>query len=151
MIELGEHAHTHILPRLHKVVNGMDVGGITKSVGWKGGGGFRFYRLAPSLMEQDAWGRWIINKQYNATMLSEALCKLEGFTYAPNEQHYWMHGYSTERDFIYVTTATLTHTQLVQLSEEVGPERSLFLLCPAFRRHENYNEPYYQENTTGGT
>jgi len=138
MVELGEHAHTHIVPRLRKVINGKDNGGITEAVAWKGGGGFRYYRLAPSLMEQDAWGRWIINTAYNAAMLAEALCKLEGFIFAPSETHYWQHGYSTERDYIYVTTATLTHEQLIQLSGEVGPDRSLLVLCPAFRGKDNY-------------
>jgi adenine-specific DNA-methyltransferase len=41
MVELGEHCHTHIIPRMHKVIDGEDPGGITKAVGWKGGGGFR--------------------------------------------------------------------------------------------------------------
>jgi hypothetical protein len=73
-------------------------------VNWKGGGGFRYYKLAPSLLEKDKWGNWVINKKYNAAMLAEALCKLESFTYAPSDTIYWQHGYSTERDFIYVTT-----------------------------------------------
>ena len=132
MVELGEHARTHIMPRLKKVIDGDDPGGSTKAVEWQGGGGFRFYTLAPSLLEQDRWGRWTINKKYNAAMLAEALCKLEGFTYAPSDSIYWQQGYSTERDFLYVTTATLTHEQLRQLSEEVGPERSLLVLCAAF-------------------
>jgi adenine-specific DNA-methyltransferase len=80
MIELGEHCHTHIIPRLQKVIDGEDQGGISKAVTWQGGGGFRYYRLAPSLLEKDKWGNWVINHDYNATMLSEALCKLEGFT-----------------------------------------------------------------------
>ena len=133
MVELGEHCHTHIIPRLKKVIDGEDPGGITKSVDWKGGGGFRYYRLAPSLLEKDKWGNWVINTDYNAAMLAEALCKLEGFTYAPSDSVYWRHGHSTERDFIYVTTASLTHEQLQQLSDEVGPERTLLLLCTAFR------------------
>ena len=62
-----------------------------------------------------------------------ALCKLEGFTYAPSDAVYWQHGHSTERDFIYVTTQTLSPEQLAQLSDEVGPERSLLVLCLAFR------------------
>jgi len=65
-----------------KVIDGEDPGGITEAVGWKGGG-FRYYRLAPSLLEQDRWGNRVINRAYNAAMLAEALCKLEGFTYAP--------------------------------------------------------------------
>ena len=133
MIELGEHCHTHIIPRLTKVIDGSDPGGITDAVNWRGGGGFRYFRLAPSLLELDKWGNWIINTQYNAAMLAEAVCKLEGFRYAPSEEHYWLHGYSTEQDFIYVTTQTLTHEQLQALSEEVGASRTLLVLCLAYR------------------
>lgn len=43
MVELGEHIHTHIIPRLKKVIDGEDSGGITKAVDWKGGGGFRLF------------------------------------------------------------------------------------------------------------
>jgi adenine-specific DNA-methyltransferase len=128
MVELGEHCHTHIIPRLKKVIDGADPGGITEAVGWKGGGGFRYYRLAPSLLTQDKWGNWVIS-----------VCKLEGFTYAPSDTAYWQQGRSTERDFIYVTTQTLSHEQLQQLSDEVGPERTLLVMCFAFRgRKEGY-------------
>lgn len=133
LVELGEHCHTHIIPRLKKVIDGEDKGGITEDICWKGGGGFRYYRLAPSLLEQDKWGNWVINKAYNAAMLAEALCKIEGFTYAPSDRFYWQHGYSTERDFIYVTTQNLNRDQLEQLSEEVGSEYTLLVLCSAFR------------------
>ena len=133
MIELGEHCHTHIIPRLQKVIDGEDLGGITKGLKWQGGGGFRYYTLAPSLLEKDKWGNWVINRDYNAAMLAEALCKLEGFQYAPSDSIYWQHGYSTERDFIYVTTQKMSAAQLQQLSDEVGSERSLIVLCPAFR------------------
>jgi len=139
MVELGEHCHTHIIPRLRKVIDGEDSGGITEAVGWKGGGGFRYYRLAPSLLTQDRWGNWVISKEFNAPMLAEAVCKLEGFTYAPSDTLYWQHGRSTERDFLYVTTASLSHDQLQQLSDEVGPERTLLVVCSAFRgRKEGY-------------
>ncbi len=139
MIELGEHCHTHIIPRLQKVVDGTDQGGVSKAMNWQGGGGFRYYTLAPSLLQQDRWGQWVINKAYNAEMLAQALCKLEGFTYAPSDAHYWQHGYSTERDFIYATTANLNHEQLQQLSDEVGSERSLLVLCTAFRGKADYS------------
>jgi len=126
MVELGDHCHTHIIPRLRKVIDGQDPGGITEAVNWKGGGGFRYYRLAPSLLEKDGFGNWVISKQYNSGMLAEAVCKLEGFTYQPSEEHFWQHGQSTERDFIYVTTQILTLPILERISEEVGPDRSLF-------------------------
>nr|WP_238717988.1 site-specific DNA-methyltransferase [Petrachloros mirabilis] len=120
MVELGEHCHTHIIPRLQKVINGDDPGGITSAANWQGGGGFRYYKLAPSLLKKDKWGNWVINPDYHAEMLAEALCKLEGFTYAPSETLYWQQGYSTERDFIYVTTQNLSHNQLAQLADEVA-------------------------------
>jgi adenine-specific DNA-methyltransferase len=133
MVELGEHCQTHVIPRLKKVIDGQDHGGITEALEWKGGGGFRYYRLAPSLLKEDKWGNWVISKEYNAGMLAEALCKLEGFIYAPSYSVYWQQGHSTERDYLYVTTAQLNHDQLQQLSDEVGPERSLLVLCTAFR------------------
>jgi adenine-specific DNA-methyltransferase len=139
-IELRDQCHTHCLPRLKKVVDGTDPGGITEAVGWKGGGGFRYYRLAPSLLLRDKWDQLVINPEFNAPMLAEAVCKLEGFTYAPSDTLYWQQGHSTEQDFIYTTTANLSHDQLQQLSDEVGPDRSLLVVCSAFRgRKEGYS------------
>ena len=51
-IEMGEHAVTHCAPRLRKVIEG-EQGGISQGVGWKGGGGFRFYRLGPPVFAED--------------------------------------------------------------------------------------------------
>ena len=127
MVELGEHCHTHIIPRLKKVIDGEDPGGITKAVNWQGGGGFRYYRLAPTLIVNDRWGNPVINPSYNAAMLAEALAKLEGFTYAPSDARWWQHGHSSERDFIYVTTQNLSAVKLQELSDEVGPEQSLLV------------------------
>ena len=132
-IELGEHCHTHCVPRLRKVIDGEDPGGITKAVGWEGGGGFRYFKLAPSLLRKDKYGFYVINKEYNPEMLAEAMCKLHGFTYAPNPDIYWMHGQSTERDFIYVTTQFFTPDLFENLSDEVGKGRTLLVLCKGFR------------------
>jgi len=132
MIELGEHCHTHIIPRLQKVIDGEDQGGISKAVNWQGGGGFRYYKLAPSLIINDRWGNPVVNPEYNAAHLAEALCKLEGFTYAPSETQWWQHGNSSECDFIYVTTQNLSAEQLQAISDEVGGERSLLVCCAAF-------------------
>jgi adenine-specific DNA-methyltransferase len=133
MIELGQHCTTHIVPRLQQVIDGTDQGGVSKTVEWRGGGGFRYYELAPSLLEKDKWGREVISKEYDAAMLAQALCKLEGFTYAPSPDVYWQQGHSSESDFLYVTTQTLGPEELVALSEEVGEGRSLLILCAAFR------------------
>lgn len=139
MVELGDHAVTHIVPRLKKVVDGDDPGGVTDATGWEGGGGFRFYRLAPSLLAKDRFGNWVIAKEYNAAMLAEALCKHLGFTYAPSQDsaEYWRHGHSTETDFIYVTTQSLTYESLKKLSEEIGQKRTLLVCCKAFNAKED--------------
>jgi len=136
MVELEETCHTHIIPRLKKVIDGEDTGGVTESTEWKGGGGFRYYRLGPSLLEKDCYGNWVISKEFNPAMLAEAVCKLEGFVYAPSDEVYWQHGQSTETDFIYVTTQTMTHEMLEQLSDEVGEKRSLVVYCAAFRANQ---------------
>ena len=133
MVELGEHCQDVIIPRLKKVIDGEDSGGITNAVNWKGGGGFRYYRLGPSLIVEDEWGNPVINSEFNAAMLAEAMCKLEGFEYAPSEDVYWIHGKSTETDFFYVTTQFMSKEMLTRLSDEVGPERSLLICCSAFR------------------
>ena len=133
MVELGDHCETHVVPRLKKVIDGEDPGGVTESVGWKGGGGYRYFKLAPSLLEKDQFDNWVIAKSYNAEMLAEAMCKHFGFTYAPSTEQYWMHGHSSETDFIYVTTNSLTHEQLAAISDEVGPEQTLLICCKAFQ------------------
>ena len=51
-IEMGDHAVTHCVPRLNKVIEG-EQGGISKAVDWQGGGGFRFYRLGASAFDED--------------------------------------------------------------------------------------------------
>ena len=133
MVELGDHCETHIVPRLKKVIDGQDPGGITEAVGWTGGGGYRYFKLAPSLLEKDQFDNWVISKSYNAAMLAEAMCQHFGFASAPSDEHYWMHGHSSETDFIYVTTNSLTHEQLAAISDEVGTERTLLICCKAFQ------------------
>lgn len=133
-VEIGDQAHTHIQKRLSSIIDANDQTGISSDLNWQGGGGFRYYRLAPSLLEKDKYGNWVISQKYNPSMLAEAVCKNMGFTYDPSqdENEYWRHGYSTETDFIFVTTASMTHAALKKLSDDVGPERTLLVCCKAF-------------------
>lgn len=141
-IELGEHAFTHCLPRMQKVVTGQDKSGISETVNWKGGGGFKFYTLAPSLVQKDKYGTEIINPQYNANMLAAAMAKQEGFRYQPDENNYWKQGMSSEKDFIFTTTQFVTVAMLDKLAEELKPGESLLVCCKSFakgcaNRHPN--------------
>jgi adenine-specific DNA-methyltransferase len=132
MVEMGQHCHTCIIARLKKVIDGQDNGGITESVGWQSGGGFRYYHLAPTLIINDRWNSPIIDLVYDAVQLVDTLAKLEGFNYAPSEITWWQHGHSGWRNFIFVTTQNLSFDQLQQLSEEVFIDQSLLVYCLAF-------------------
>ncbi|MED4924094.1 site-specific DNA-methyltransferase [Anoxybacillus geothermalis] len=132
MIELGEHCHTHIIPRMKQVIDGTDQGGISKAVNWKGGGGFRYYKLAPSLLKKDKFGNWIINPEYNAEMLAEAMCKHEGFTYNPDPEVFWKQGQSTENDFIFTTTQFVTQQMVESIVEQMKENETLLICCKAY-------------------
>ncbi|MHC1698980.1 MAG: site-specific DNA-methyltransferase [Geobacteraceae bacterium] len=129
MVELGDHCHTHIQPRLQKVCDGTDQGGISKVVNWQGGGGFKYYYMAPSLLKKDRYDQWVINEEYNPTMLAAAMAKHESFRYCPDEIHYWKQGQSSEKDFIFTTTAHLTPEHLERIHEEMQPDEGLLICC----------------------
>lgn len=131
-IELGEHAITHCIPRLKLVIDGKDSGGATKAVNWKGGSGFKFYNLAPSLLRKDSFGNFVIDEQYNANMLAAAMCKHEGFKFSPDEVIYWKQGKSTETDYIFVTTSFITKEQLDSIRAQMTENESLLICAKSF-------------------
>ena len=133
-IEMGDHAYTHCFPRLKMVTDGTDQGGVSKSQNWTGGGGFKFYELAPSLLKEDKFGNLVINKEYNPDMLAAAMAKQEGFTYSPDADTYWKQGYSSETDFIYTTTQFMTAEGLAAIHETMGEDESLLICCTSFQK-----------------
>ncbi len=130
-IELGEHAKTHCYPRLKAVVDG-EQGGISKAVNWQGGGGFKFYTLAPPLLSVDKFGNKVINENYDAQMLAAAMAKHEGFTFAPDIAKFWKQGYSSEQDYIFTTTHYLTREFLDAIAEDLLAEESLLVCCTQY-------------------
>jgi len=133
-IELGEHAKTHCVPRLKQVIAGSDQGGISKAIVWQGGGGFKFYTLAPSLLNKDKYDNWIISKEYNPDMLAAAMAKQSGFRYEPDGHVYWKQGRSSEKDYIYTTTQFMTVEMLEKIREEMGPDESLMICAKIYQR-----------------
>ncbi len=132
-IELGEHCNTHCLPRLKMVCDGIDQGGISKAQEWKGGGGFKYYGIAPSLLNKDKYNQWVINPNYNGQLLAAAMARHEGFTFCPSESVVWKQGYATEHHFIFTTTNTITPDVVEQILSEMKPEESLLICCVAFK------------------
>jgi adenine-specific DNA-methyltransferase len=133
-IELGDHCHTHCIPRLQKVCDGTDQGGISVAQNWKGGGGFKYYYLAPSLLKQDSRGNWIISKEYNAAQLAAAMAKQEGFRFIPDETFYWKQGKSTEKDFIFTTTNFVSVEFMDTIHGEMKEDESLLICCTSFSK-----------------
>lgn len=132
-IELGTHAYSHCYERLKSIVDGVDSSGVSKFENWKGGGGFKFYELAPSLLKKDTHGHLVINKEYNADMLAAAMAKMEGFTYEPSTDIFWKQGHSSETDFIYTTTQFVTVESLGAILDTMADGESLLVCCKAFQ------------------
>jgi adenine-specific DNA-methyltransferase len=132
-IELGDHAKTHVQPRLKNIIDDNDNSGISKIVNWKGGGGFKFYSLAPSLLKKDKFDNWIIEPSYNADLLASALAKQEAFTYHPDSELFWKQGYSTEHDFIFTTTQFITVELIDRIHDEMGEDESLLICAKTFQ------------------
>ncbi len=132
-IELGEQAYTHCYNRLKLIQQGNDKTGITSEANWQGGGGFKFYTLAPSLLKKDKFGQWIMSEEYNADMLAAAMAKQEGFKYNPSETQFWKQGHSSEQDFIFTTTQFITVQQLEAIAEDMQTGESLLVCCKAFQ------------------
>ena len=143
-VELGNHCYTHCIPRLNDVIDGIDNGGITKEVNWQGGGGYKFYELAPTLIVKDKYGNPVFSDKYNPTMLAAAVAKINGFVYAPNSETYWKQGYSQDNSFIYVTTQYLDSKTLDSIADDIDPFENLLICTTAFdnglsKRYDNIN------------
>jgi adenine-specific DNA-methyltransferase len=123
-IELGEHAYSHCQTRLSRVVDG-EQGGISKATNWQGGGGYHFYELAPSLLvKHPKLPIYQINPEYTFDMVCEAICKIEGFTYAPSGR---MHGYSSEHRFIHITEEFVNAEYVKSIGATLGEGQSVLI------------------------
>ena len=132
-IEMGDHIYSLCIPRLNTVIDGRDKGGITKSQDWQGGGGYRFYELAPSMLVKDKFNNWIISEQYNGELLTKAICKQEKFVYIENSEYYWKQGKSSENDYIYVTTNYISLEYLQAIRDEMQDNESLLICCKSYQ------------------
>lgn len=131
-IEMGDHAYTHCKERLDKIIAGEDKGGITKLSNWQGGGGYRFYELAPTLINKDPFGEYVINDEYDASMLAAAVALHEGFTYQPNEDLFWKQSIGNENSYLFVTTRHLNSTYLDSIKDTMEDNEYLIIACRSF-------------------
>jgi len=131
-IELGEHCYNQCIPRLNNVIDGKDNTGITNIVNWKGGGGYKFYELAPTLINIDKFGEQVINKEYNSEMLASAIALHEGFKYSPSAECFWKQSKGNENSYLYVTTKFITKNDINKIKEEMNDAEYLVIACTAY-------------------
>ena len=131
-VEMGDHAYTHCKTRMDNVIASSDSLGITKSESWQGGGGYRFYELAPSLINEDPFGEYVINPDYDTDMLAAAVALHEGFTYQPNADMFWKQSVGNEKSYLFVTTRHLNSTFLDSIKDSMEDDEYLIIACRSF-------------------
>lgn len=130
-IELGEHAYSLAKVRIDNVING-EQGGISRGFNWQGGGGYKFYELAPTLIKTDTFGEEIINPEYNGEMLSAAVAKHEGYFYNPDKEYYWKQAKSENNSYLYVTTRHVNKDMVEAIKQEMKDDEFLLIVCKSF-------------------
>lgn len=134
-VEMGDHAYSHCKVRLDKVIDGEDMGGITKSVNWQGGGGYKFYELAPSLINEDEFGEHVINTEYSADMLASAVALHEGFTFQPDNNLFWKQSVGNENSYLFVTTRHLNSSYLESIKSTMEESEYLIIACRSYDKN----------------
>jgi adenine-specific DNA-methyltransferase len=135
-IEMGDHSYTHCKTRLDKVIAG-EQGGISRAVGWQGGGAYKFYELAPSFITKDEFGNLVIDAFYNDSKLIQAMCKLMNFIYQPSQEEYWKHGIGQGQNYLFVTTQILTSAIVAQIAKHLSGNETLVICAKSFESGAN--------------
>ena len=131
-VEMGNHAYTHCKVRMDKVIAGEDPGGITKAQNWQGGGGYRFYEVAPTLINKDPFDEYVINEDYDANMLAAAVALHEGFHYQPDGNLFWKQSVGNENSYLFVTTRHLNSPYLDSIKDTMEEGEYLIIACRSF-------------------
>ena len=131
-IEMGDHAYSHCKVRLDKIIDGTDEGGVTQATGWTKGGGYRFYELAPTLVNRDPFDEYVINEAYDADMLAAAVALHEGFRYQPDSSLFWKQSVGNESSYLFVTTRHLNSIYLDSIKDTMEEGEYLIIACRSF-------------------
>ena len=131
-VEMGDHAYSLCKSRLDSIIGGTDNSGITKDAEWQGGGGYRFYEVAPTLINKDAFDEYVINEDYDANMLAAAVALHEGFHYQPDGELFWKQSVGNENSYLFVTTRHLNSTYLYSIKDTMEDGEYLIIACRSF-------------------
>lgn len=131
-IEMGEQCYTHCKKRIDWIIDGNDKNAVSTLNDYNGGGGYKFFELAPTLINKDLFGEAIINKEYNADMLASAVALHEGFKYNPSKEKFWKQSEGNEKSYLYVTTKFLNKEDIENIKTDMEDNEFLIIACTAY-------------------
>lgn len=131
-IEMGEHAYTHCKKRIDAIIDGNDEKGVTEQYSWNGGGGYRFYEIAPTLIKKDDFDEFIINPEYDADMLASAVAIHEGYTFCPDENVFWKQSRGTENSYLFTTTRHINDAYIDSIYGTMDENDFLIIACRSY-------------------
>lgn len=105
---------------------------VTRKLTWHGGGAYKFYELAPTLIHQDEFGEYVINNTYDAAMLAAAIALHEGFTFAPDREVFWKQAQGNENSYLFVTTRHINSTYLDAIKSTMQESEYLIIACKSY-------------------
>ncbi|WPC09092.1 site-specific DNA-methyltransferase [Globicatella sp. PHS-GS-PNBC-21-1553] len=105
---------------------------IKSELKWQGGGAYRFYELAESLINKDSFGEYVINKEYNPDMLAAAVALHEGFEYKPDDEYFWKQARANEKSYLFVTTRHLNESYIESIRTSMEDDEYLIVACKSF-------------------
>ena len=119
---------------MKNIIDGKDNTGISKgnNLPEQLDKGFRFYELAPSLINYDVFDEPVINKDYNAEMLASAVALHEGFKYAPSDDLFWKQSIGSENSYLYVTTKFINKNILTKIHNDMKEDEFLVIACSSY-------------------
>lgn len=125
-----DNAYNLCKPRFDMIINHEDKNGINTDC--EKIRGYKFYELAPTLVNHDLLGEPIINKEYNPDMLAAAVALHEGFKYCPNADVFWKQSKSSENAYLFVTTLHLSDLLVKEIEKQMSEDEFLLIACKSF-------------------
>lgn len=115
---------------------------VTRKLTWHGGGAYKFYELAPTLIHQDEFGEYVINNTYDAAMLAAAVALHEGFTFAPDGEVFWKQAKGNENSYLFVTTRYINASYLDAIKSTMQESEYLIIACKSYEAGAEKRYPH---------
>ena len=142
LTKLGK--ETKLIPEatLKEIKKETSIQKVTSELNWHGGGAYKFYELAPTLINKDEFGEYVINKAYDAAMLASAVALHEGFTYKPDTSIFWKQSQGNENSYLFVTTRYIDAAFLESIASTMQDDEYLIIACKSYEAKADASYPH---------